>query len=495
LNNKEGKRNIRFNLLTLITYIIGVILLLQLFNLQILNGDSYYSQATSRLVRRTVIEAPRGEILDCNGNTIVTNKMGFSLNLYKTNISSTELNDVLLRIVNLLEKNNDSYSDDFPISIAPMSFSFSNDDDKSQEKKWKKQNNFEETSNAKECFDFFIKKYSLENYNTQDARKILALRYRISQEGYSTSKPFYIAKDVCRDTVLTISEQANNFKGVNIVTEPIRDYTLENTASHIVGYVSKISNPELEKKEHDGYTGNDQIGKTGIESVLESYLRGTKGLKQIEMSADGLVVSEQTIEAASSGNNVVLTIDSSLQQTTQKALKENIEKIKSGGFASSYDAEGGCAIVMNVKTGEILALANYPDYNPNDFVNGISASNWAKYNDSKTKPMFNRAIQGAYAPGSTFKMISAIAALETKTTTIDEQILTLGRYDKAHNPTCWIYTSRNKRTHGYVNATSALKVSCNYYFYEMAYRMGIEPIAQYAKYFGLGTKTGIELPR
>lgn len=495
MNNKEAKKNIRFNLLTLLTCIIGIVLLFQLFNLQILNGDSYYSQATSRLVRRTVIEAPRGEILDCNGNTIVTNKMGFSLNLYKTNISSDELNEMLLRIVNLLEKNDDTYSDDFPISVNPIKFSFSNDENKSQEIKWKKQNNFKEDATAEECYEYFIKKYSLQNYDTLCARKILALRYRISEEGYSTSKPFYIAKDVCRDTVLTISEQAYNFKGVNIVTEPIRHYVLGTTASHIVGYVSKINSSELEKKEVEGYTSNDLIGKAGIENVLEYYLKGTKGLKQIEMSADGFVVSEQTIEEASAGNTVVLTIDSSLQQTAEKALKENIEKIKSGGFASSSEAEGGCAIVMNVKTGEILALASYPDYNPNDFVNGISSENWAKYNDSETKPMFNRAIQGAYAPGSTFKMVSAIAALETNTTTVSETVLDLGKYDKAHKPTCWIYTSKSKSTHGYVNVTSALKYSCNYYFYEMAYRMGIEPVKQYAQFFGLGSKTGIELPR
>lgn len=209
----------------------------------------------------------------------------------------------------------------------------------------------------------------------------------------------------------------------------------------------------------------------------------------------GLVVSEQTVQESVAGNDVTLTIDANLQDITEKALKENIEKIKNGGFASAYDTEGGAAIVMDVKTGEILALASYPDYNPNDFVNGISSERWAIYNDSKLKPMFNRAIQGAYAPGSTFKMISAIAALETQTTTIDEKILDQGKYDKGHKPTCWIYTSRNKSTHGYVNVTDALKVSCNYYFYEMAYRMGIEPIKKYATYFGLGNKTGIELPR
>lgn len=152
-------------------------------------------------------------------------------------------------------------------------------------------------------------------------------------------------------------------------------------------------------------------------------------------------------------------------------------------------------MVMDVKTGEILALASYPDYNPEDYIKGLSQENWNKYNDSKTKPMFNRAIQGAYAPGSTFKMVSAIAALETGVTTTSEKILTKGKYDKGHKPTCWVYNDQTKATHGIVNVTDALKVSCNYYFYEMGYRMGIDNISKYAKYFGLGNKTGIELPR
>jgi len=149
-------------------------------------------------------------------------------------------------------------------------------------------------------------------------------------------------------------------------------------------------------------------------------------------------------------------------------------------------------IVMDVKTGEILALASYPNYDPNHFINGISAENWAIYNNPETKPMFNRAIQGAYAPGSTFKMVSAIAALETHVTTIDELILDEGKYNKGHKPKCWIYS--NGSTHGHVNISSALKYSCNYYFYEMGFRMGIDELSRYAKYFGLGSKTGIELP-
>lgn len=492
LNNKLGSEKLRFNILNLLVCIIGIILIIQLFNLQIIHGEEYLKQSTSRLIRQTVTEAPRGQILDRNGNILATNKMGFSLNLYKTNVDPETFNHSLLKLINLLEKNGEIYIDDFPININPISFNFENDKDKSKEIQWKKNNNLDESSTAADCLNYFSNKYKVSNMSTDEARKVIGLRYRISKEGYSSSKPFYIAKDVSRQTVLEISEQSDDFPGVNIVVEPIREYPLGSLASHIIGYISKINTTELETYSQQGYTSNDLIGKAGIENVLEEYLKGTKGLKQVEMNVSGSVTSESIIEQAIAGNDVTLTIDYRLQQVTEKALADNINKIKNGGFAQAYNTEGGAAIVMDIKTGEILALASYPNYNPNDFINGISAENWAIYNNPETKSMFNRAIQGAYAPGSTFKMVSAIAALETHVTSIDEFILDKGQYDKAHKPKCWIYSTGS--THGNVNVISALKYSCNYYFYEMGFRMGIDELSRYAKYFGLGSKTGIELP-
>ena len=176
-----------------------------------------------------------------------------------------------------------------------------------------------------------------------------------------------------------------------------------------------------------------------------------------------------------------------------EALEKDIKKIASGGFADRSNANAGSVVVMNVNTGDVLAMASYPDYEPQLFANGISTEKYNEYINSTEKPLFNRAISGAYAPGSTFKMITAIAGLETKNVTTTEKINDVGVYPRGHNPVCWYYTSFHSG-HGMLNVSDAIKHSCNYFFYELGYRMGIDTLSKYASYFGLGKKTGIELP-
>lgn len=226
---------------------------------------------------------------------------------------------------------------------------------------------------------------------------------------------------------------------------------------------------------------------------MEKYLKGQDGIKQTDMSIDGTTTAEYITKEAIGGSDIVLTIDAKLQQATEKALKENIEKINSGGFGEIHNSETGAAIVLDVRTGEILAMCSYPDFEPELFLKGISNQKWEEYTQEGKSALINRCIQSAYAPGSIFKMVSAIAGLETGSITIEETIKDLGRYPKGHNPTCWILTSYGK-THGSLNVSGAIKHSCNYYFYELATRMGIEPLEKYATYFGLGQKTNVELP-
>jgi len=210
------------------------------------------------------------------------------------------------------------------------------------------------------------------------------------------------------------------------------------------------------------------------------------------MSVDGTVTGEYISEEAVAGSTVVLTIDSNVQKVAETALKNNMEKIKNGGFSEIYDVKSGAVVVMNVHSGEILALASYPDYEPQEFVGGISTAKWNEYNEPGKKTFLNRATQESYAPGSIFKMVSAIAALETGVTNTRETIYDTGVYPKAHKPKCWYYTDYG-RGHGALNVMGAIKNSCNYFFYEMGIRMGIETLEKYARYFGLGSKTGVEL--
>ena len=298
-----------------------------------------------------------------------------------------------------------------------------------------------------------------------------------------------IANDISRNSAVKIREQSSVLAGMNIVTQPIVKYTSGTLASHILGYVGAIDEKEYATRK-DTYRNDDVIGKNGIQSILEDYLKGKDGVRQIDMTVDGTITSEYISEEAIAGSDVILTIDANLQSVAEKALQKNIKKIASGGFGEKKDAKAGAVVVMNVKTGEVLALASYPDYEPGLFVKGISQSTYDSY--QKGNNLYNRAVSGNYAPGSTFKMVVALAGLETGKITTTTKINDTGVYPRGGNPVCWYYTSYH-RGHGYLNVTQAIKQSCNYFFYELGYRLGIDNIAKYASYLGLGKKTGIEL--
>ena len=478
--------NLRFNILSLIVYLVGVVLIIQLFNLQIINGESYREQSNTRLSRESTLEAARGNILDSSGNVLATSKMGFSLELYKTKIDDATLNQSILELIKVLEQYGQSYPDSFPINVNPFDFTVEGE----TLSNWKKNYDLKEEASAEECFNYFKDKYEITTENITDARKIMSIRYEITTKGYSSTRPLSIATDISSEVVSVISERSGDFPGINIVTEAIRSYTSGSLASHILGYVGKINEEEYEANK-DTYENDDIIGKTGIEYVFEKYLKGTDGVRQIDMSVDGTVTAEYVSEEAKEGADVVLTIDANLQQITENALKANMQKISSGGFSEVYQTKSGTAVVMNVNTGEVLAMASYPDYEPQQFVGGISNEKYNEY--AANEALFNRAISGAYAPGSTFKMITAIAGLESGVIDTNTRINDTGVYPKYTHPVCWYYTSYH-RGHGSLNVSDAIKHSCNYFFYETGDRMGIDNLAKYASYFGLGKKTGIELP-
>lgn len=474
-------------------YIVGVIILISLFNLQIINGQEYRENSNTRLSRESTIEAARGSILDRSGNTLVSTDMSFSLEMYKTKVEDEQLNHSILLMTTILENNGDSYIDSFPISIEPFEYHFDSEEALAE---WKDKYDIPETASAEEAFYIMRDKYKIATDDIKDIRRILAIRYAITTKGYSTTKSIEIADEICRQSAVQLQERGEELTGVNIVIEPIRKYHVGNMASHILGYMGRISKPDQEELEAKGdtydYQPSDKIGKTGIEKVFEEYLRGEDGIKQIDMSVDGTITGEYTSKEAIGGADVVLTIDSNLQKITENALAANIQKIKSGGFSQTYNAKGGAVVVTNVNTGEILAMASYPDYEPGLFYNGISNEKYAEYNNNPLHPLNNRAIQSLYAPGSTFKMVTAVAALETGVTNPNEKINDSGPYPAAHHPSCWYYHDY-KRGHGYLNVSGALEKSCNYFFYEVSNRMGIDNLEKYARYFGLGQKTGIEL--
>lgn len=485
----KGESGVRFNILMVFIIMVGILFTFQLYDLQIVNGASYREQSENRLVREIKVLAPRGEIYDRYGKLIVTSVTGYNANIYYTKIPKTELNVGLLKLANIFEKNGDTYYNNFPVDFETMTFTKSDEG----AKRWKEGNKISGDASVEEVIEFYKNKYEIENTEISEVAKIIAMRYEIASKGYSSFKSVTLAKEISNESMLEIEERGNELPGVVITTYPMRKYVAGNAGSHIVGYVGKISSDEYKERKVQGYSQNDMIGKSGIEATLEEYLRGQDGIVRLEMDSDGRVTSKEEVEESKMGDSVVLTIDLDLQKKAEEVLANYIEKIRTGGFADKCeDANAGALVVVDVKTSEVLALASYPNYNPDEFTNGISNTEYEKYFLNPDMPMFNRSIQGTYSPGSTFKMITAIAAIESGHIGLTESILTHGKYDKGHKPACWLWNSY-RQNHGYVNAEKALKVSCNYYFYEVAYRMGIDVLSKYVRMFGLGSKTGIEL--
>ena len=486
---KNSNINLRFNVLTVLIYIIGIILMIKLFTLQIVHGAEYREESNTRLTRESTLEAARGDIVDRTGVTLVTSKIQYSLELYKTKVETEDLNTAILNMIETLEKYGCKYADSLPIKIEPFEFIISDE----TLKNWKKSNKIDENATAEEAFYKLKDRYEIKYDDIKKVRKIMAIRYEIVREGYSSTKSLKIAENIPQEAVAEFSESSDNYAGINIVVKPVREYTSGNMASHILGYANQIRSDEYEEKK-DTYGMNDIIGRTGIEYVFEEYLKGKNGTKQIDMAVDGTTTAGYIAQEAIGGSARVWTIDAKLQKITEAALEANIQKIASGGFGKAYDAKAGACVVMDVNTGEVLAMASYPNYNPSDFVGGISTENWNNYINNPAKPLLDKAVQSSYPPGSIFKMVTAIAGLESGAITRAETINDTGVYKKYGDTwPCWYYTDYHVG-HGRLNVSGAIEKSCNYFFYETGDRMGIETLAKYAKYFGLGVKTGIELP-
>lgn len=485
---KEKAKNdrIRYNILTILVYIVGIVLLAQLFNLQIVHGEEYRETSNTKLTRESVLKADRGSIKDSSGTMLASVDAQYSIVLYKTKVNNETLNTTILKLLNILSTNSDSYVDNFLIDVNPYRFKL---EEEESQKTWKKANDIDEDATAEEAFNYFKNKYDITSDNVEDIRKILAIRYEISYKGYSSTKSIEIASNISRQSLEQIKERNAEFSGVEVVETPVRVYPLKTTASHILGRIGRIESSELEGNE-DIYNQNDIIGKSGIEYVFEKYLKGTDGVKQIDMNVDGTITDEYVSKEAVSGSDVILTIDSKLQAVTEQALADNINKIANHGFSQENNpADAGAAVVLNVKTGEVIAMASYPDYDPSAFVNGIDTNTWNYYINGDTKPLENKAISAMYSPGSTYKMVTALAGLETGTITPKTKINDTGVFRKYNSSwKCW-----NRHGHGYLNVSQAIEHSCNYFFYDLGDRLGIDNLAKYSYYLGLGHKTGIEL--
>ena len=298
-------------------------------------------------------------------------------------------------------------------------------------------------------------------------------------------EPIRIKADVKPDVVVTIGERRTEFPGVIIEEVPVRNYILGDTASHVIGYTREIDAEELKAHKDEGYKLGDLIGKVGIEKAFEEYLRGTDGGEQVEVNSLSQPIRVLGSVAPVSGYDIVLTIDSKIQMTAEKALEAQLEELSKSEKTSK--AQAGVVIAMDPRTGEILAMVSKPSYDPNMFVGELSSKD-LEFLKSSPSPQPNRVISHTYPPGSTFKVITALAALEQGKVDTRTRFFCTGR-DSASGKACW--TVERGRGHGNLNIVSGISESCNIVFYELGRRTGIDDLAKAARMFGLGQSTGI----
>lgn len=476
-----------------VVIVISVIFIATLFNLQIVNGENYREQSEKRMLRTKNITAPRGEIYDRNGVILATNKLSYDVELYKVRVSTKEQNDGILRLVEILNENSDKVYSTFPVNDDLSGFNFENTE---EEQNWKKEMKLDSTLTFDQVIDKYIEKYELQDYsdNRLNQIKMIEIKYEANLNGYSLFNSATIAKDISQKSVAKIGEEKYKIYGISIVSVPKRYYPNGNLLSHTIGYVSKINSEEYEKRKNEGYSVNNVVGKAGIEQSFEKYLKGKDGVIKEETDTLGNVSSQTETTEAKSGDNVTLTIDYRLQKVAEESLLNTINGLQNGTLVGKKfsDANAGAVVVLDVDSGEVLASASYPTYDINSLIGGISLKDWNALQNNSLHPMLNRVVSGTYSPGSTFKMLVGMAGLMNGKITVDEKYYDPGVYPYGYHPKCWLYTDRHM-THGWINIEGAIKGSCNCYFYEVGRRIGISEIVKYAKLFGLGQKTGIEL--
>ena len=464
---------------------------LTMFDAQIVHGEEYRARATRTNTSVETIDASRGVITDRNGKVLVSNRAVYTLTFDPSLVESDALNDALLRLLALLRAQDVEWFDELPLSRArPYAY----DDAVNRagmlvkyavSRKWVEDGTDAETLRKqippRELFDRLRAEFGVDAALPADEqRDLVGLRYSLATAKLDGDGSFLFASGV--DVALISRIKDGDFSGVRVGTSSVREYRTD-AAAHILGRVGKIQNWDEYKDK--GYAWNDLVGIDGAEYAFEEYLRGTDGRRDVMTNAEGKVISELNAVEPDPGDNVALTLDIDLQEQVERILAESADAMT----AADGEMRGAAAAVVQVGTGEVLALASYPTYSLKTF-----NRDYAALRDDPARPMYNRATMGTYAPGSTFKPAVAVAALESGAITPQTKIRDLGAYryyDMVYN--CWIYSSTGG-THGLINVTDAITVSCNYFFYEVGRQLGITAIDRYAAAFGLGEPTGIEIP-
>ena len=457
-----------------------------LYDAQILHGSENRARSISSNATSEVVPASRGIITDRNGKVLVSNRLAYTLVFDRSGFTDdAALNDAILRLIRLCQETGTGWNDTLPIRQTGSFVRYTNDRSESFSK-YLEDNKLTVTAAGRQLIAELRELYHVdENLSEKDARLVVGVRYELhSRDSYT------FAEDVSSEVLSLITD--GRYEGVSIHTASARVYNTT-LAAHILGTIGPIWQEEWSSNEKTGYVGyadkgysmNDLVGKDGVEKAFEEYLRGTDGRRLITTDEDGKLTGELYTREPQPGGTVALTLDIDLQADVEQALAETI----TGMIDEDSNERGGAAAVVSVGSGEVLALASYPTYDLSTF-----NEDYEELVADERLPMFNRATQGIYAPGSTFKMCTAVAALESGIITPSSIIQDRGIYTyyRDPQPMCWVYRQGGS-THGRINVTQAITESCNYFFYEVGRLTGIRTLDSYASQFGLGQSTGIEI--
>ena len=483
-----------------------------LYKLQIIEGAAYYEESQNSLTSYPSVTAARGNILDRYGRVLVSNRECYNLKISDTRLFSDEVEDpnaVILQMINLVEAAGETYTDDLPITLeSPFEYTNMTDIQRTLLDAYLKAKGLDEDTTAVELMSYFRTRYEIANsYTAEEMRKIASVRYAVNVRYEINTNSYIFVEDASIDLISDLMGVVGNV--VEVETSYVREYNTQ-YAAHILGYVQAMSEEDMAKyrpeDENSGYDYDTKVGRDGVEAAFEDWLHGTNGEARVTRTANGTVTSTVYLEDPVPGNHVYLTIDIQLQEQAERILEtgiyelqierndDNAEAVAEGRLDEvREDIQGGAIVVVDVKTGEPLAIASYPTYDLATII-----EDYADLLEADYDPLFNRALMGAYAPGSTFKPCTAIAGLTENIINTETQIECTGIFTKyesqGYAPACWIYTQMDGQlTHGYDNVTEALKDSCNIFFYTVADDLGIRKLMEYAEDFGLGESTGIEL--
>lgn len=485
----QHKFSFRVGVLILLIAVMSGIFGVRLYDVQVTQASQVDHAPSGSHTYRTRVTAARGEILDRNGKVLIGNRASYNLTLiYAIVFSAENPNENLRKLTNLCNELGLEMTDHFPVTMEKP-YTYTTDEYSSTWNSYFKtfldERGWDSDISAPQLIRRLKDTYHLPaDWTEEEARRVISIRYELDLRRWTSLPTYVLLNDVDSVSLAAITEL--NIPGVNVETSTVRQYNTT-YAAHILGRIGLMNAEEYEIYKEKDYAMDAYVGKEGLERAFEDELHGTDGLRVTTISADGTVLEEYYKTVPQAGKNIELTIDIDLQKVSEDALKAHILSLRE----DDGDAEGGAVVVQQVKTGQILACASYPTFDP--------ATYSQKYNElleTDFAPLYNRALQAAYPPGSTYKMVTTIASIDSGTIGRWVEIEDKGIYrrfeDVGYTPRCMLYTTAGA-THGYVNAMEALAVSCNYYFYEVGYQTGITKIDEVAKALGLGEATGVEL--